>query len=44
MDMLVMISNKHFFFENLLFRPVVNEIGYQLRIPFPVIPAGNYNT
>ncbi|MCM4158708.1 universal stress protein [Antarcticibacterium flavum] len=43
-DMLVMISNKHSFFENLLFRPVINEIGFQLKTPFLVIPSGKYNT
>ncbi len=43
-DILVMISNKHSFFENLLFRPVVNEIGFQLKTPFLVIPSGKYNT
>lgn len=39
-DMLVMINNKHSFFENLLFRPVVNEIGFHVRVPFLVIPSG----
>jgi nucleotide-binding universal stress UspA family protein len=43
-DMLVMISNKHSFFENLLFRPVINEIGFQLKTPFLVIPSGKFNT
>jgi nucleotide-binding universal stress UspA family protein len=43
-DMLVMISNKHSFFENLLFRPVINEIGFKLKTPFLVIPSGKYNT
>lgn len=43
-DMLAMISNKHSFFENLLFRPVINEIGFQIKIPFLVIPSGKYNT
>ncbi|MFD2518908.1 universal stress protein [Salinimicrobium flavum] len=39
-DMLVMINNKHSFFENLLFRPVVNEIGFHVKVPFLVIPSG----
>lgn len=43
-DLLVMISNKHSFFENLLFRPVINEIGFQIKIPFLVIPSGKYNS
>lgn len=43
-DMLVMISNKHSFFENLLFRPVINEIGFKLKTPFLVIPSGKFNT
>jgi nucleotide-binding universal stress UspA family protein len=43
-DLLAMISNKHSFFENLLFRPVINEIGFQVKIPFLVIPSGKFNT
>lgn len=43
-DLLIMISNKHSFFENLLFRPVINEIGFQVQTPFLVIPSGKYNT
>lgn len=38
-DMLVMINNKHSFFENLLFTPVVNEIGFNVKVPFLVIPS-----
>ncbi len=38
-DMLVMVNNKHSFFENLLFRPVVNEIGFNVKVPFLVIPS-----
>lgn len=38
-DMLVMVNNKHSFFENLLFRPVINEIGFHVKIPFLVIPS-----
>lgn len=38
-DMLAMINNKHSFFENLLFTPVVNEIGFNVKIPFLVIPS-----
>lgn len=43
-DMLAMISNKHSFFEKLFFRPVPNEIGFQIKIPFLVIPSGQPNT
>ena len=43
-DLLVMISNKHSFFENLLFRPVINEIGFHIKIPFLIIPSGKYNS
>jgi len=38
-NLLVMIHNKHSFFENLLFRPVINQIAYHLNIPFLVIPS-----
>lgn len=38
-DMLVMVNNKHSFFENLLFTPVVNEIGFNVKMPFLVIPS-----
>ncbi|MGB7785043.1 MAG: universal stress protein [Salinimicrobium sp.] len=40
-DLLVLINNKHSFFENLLFRPIVNEIGFHVKVPFLVIPSGN---
>lgn len=43
-DLLAMISNKHSFFENLLFRPVINDIGFHVKIPFLVIPSGKYNS
>lgn len=42
MDMLVMITQKHSFFESLFFRPVVNTIGLQLTMPFMVIPIKNH--
>lgn len=38
-QLLMMINNKHSFFENLFFRPVINQIGFHLNIPFLVIPA-----
>lgn len=37
-DILIMINNKHSFFENLLFEPLVNKIGFHTKIPFLVIP------
>jgi len=38
-NFLVMIHNKHSFFENLLFKPVINEIVYHTNVPFLVIPS-----
>lgn len=38
-NLLVMIHNKHSFFENLLFTPVINQIAYHTNIPFLVIPS-----
>jgi len=38
-NMLVMINNKHSFFENLFFKSTINKIGFHLKIPFLVIPA-----
>ncbi|WP_028375406.1 universal stress protein [Leeuwenhoekiella sp. MAR_2009_132] len=37
--LLVMIHNKHNFFENLLFKPVINQIVYKTNVPFLVIPS-----
>ncbi|MBQ0740388.1 universal stress protein, partial [Aquimarina celericrescens] len=37
-NLLVMIHNKHSFFENLLFTPVINKVAYHTNIPFLVIP------
>lgn len=39
MNVLAMINNKHSFFENLLFKSTINQIGFNLKIPFLVIPA-----
>jgi nucleotide-binding universal stress UspA family protein len=41
-DMLVMMNNKHSFFENLLFQPAVENIGFHTQIPFLIIPSGKY--
>lgn len=38
-NLLVMINNKHSFFENLFFTSKINQIGFKLNIPFLVIPA-----
>ncbi|AOW20670.1 universal stress protein [Urechidicola croceus] len=38
-DMLIMINNKHSFFENIFFKSVVKQIGFHLDIPFLVIPT-----
>lgn len=38
-NLLVMVNNKHSFFENLFFKNTINQIGFHLNIPFLVIPA-----
>lgn len=38
-NFLIMIHNRHSFFENMLFRPVINQIAYHTNIPFLVIPS-----
>ncbi|SFZ92286.1 Nucleotide-binding universal stress protein, UspA family [Flaviramulus basaltis] len=38
-NMLIMVNNKHYFFENLFFKRVINHIGFHLKIPFLVIPS-----
>lgn len=38
-NLLVMINNKHSFFENLFFKSTINQIGFHLNIPFLLIPA-----
>ncbi|WP_298317449.1 universal stress protein [uncultured Aquimarina sp.] len=38
-NLLVMVHNKHSFFENLLFKPVINQVAYHTNIPFLVIPS-----
>lgn len=38
-NLLVMIHNRHSFFENLLFKPVINEMVYHTKVPFLVIPS-----
>lgn len=41
-DLLVMINKKHSFFENILFHPVIYEIGYHIKLPFLVIPSSQF--
>lgn len=38
-NMLIMINNKHSFFENLFFKSTINQIGFHLNLPFLVIPS-----
>ncbi|KGL62501.1 universal stress protein [Polaribacter sp. Hel1_85] len=38
-NLLVMINNKHSFFENLFFKSKINQIGFHLKTPFLVIPS-----
>ncbi|MCH9660146.1 MAG: universal stress protein [Bacteroidetes bacterium] len=38
-NFLIMIHNKHTFFENLLFKPVINQLAYHIQVPFMVIPS-----
>ena len=37
-DLLMMVHKKHSFFENILFKPVINQLVYHTNIPFLVIP------
>jgi len=38
-QLLMMINNKHSFFENLFFKPIIHKIGFHLDVPFLVIPS-----
>lgn len=42
-ELLTMINNKHSFFENLFFKPVVHKIGFHVKVPFLVVPSGKYS-
>lgn len=42
-NLLVMLNNKHSFFENLFFKSTINQIGFHLNIPFFVIPTRRSN-
>lgn len=37
-NFLAMIQNKHSFFENLMFKPVIKQLVYHTNVPFMVIP------
>lgn len=38
-SLIVMIHNKHNFLENMLFKPVINQVVYHTNVPFLVIPS-----
>jgi nucleotide-binding universal stress UspA family protein len=38
-NLLVMINNKHSFFQNIFFKNTITQIGFHLKIPFLVIPT-----
>ncbi len=38
-NLLVMINNKHSFFENIFFKSTINQIGFHLNVPFLLIPS-----
>lgn len=40
-NLITMINNKHSFFENLFFRSTLNQIGFNLNVPFLVLPSKN---
>jgi len=41
MNLLVMVRNKHTFFERLFVEPVIKKIGFHINIPFMVVPYSN---
>lgn len=38
-NLLVMVHNKHAFFENILFKPVIKQLVFHTSVPFMVIPS-----
>ena len=38
-NLLAMVHNKHSFFENLLFKPVINQVAFHINVPFLVLPS-----
>ncbi|MGA8853550.1 MAG: universal stress protein [Christiangramia sp.] len=37
-DLMMMLHKKHSFFENILFKPVINQLVYHTNVPFMVMP------
>ena len=42
-NLLVMVQNKHTFFERLFIEPVIKKIGFHITTPFMVIPQLSKN-
>ena len=42
-DLLVMIKHRRSFIEKLLFSSIINEIGFNAKFPFLVLPTESYN-
>jgi len=42
-NMLVMIQNKHSFLERMFLKPIINSLGFHIKIPFMVIPPHKDN-
>ena len=40
-DLIVLVHNKHHFFENLLFKPIVKEVVHHASVPFLILPTQN---
>ncbi len=38
-DLMMMVHKKHSFFENILFKPVINQLVYHTNVPFMVMPV-----
>lgn len=38
-NMLVMLNNKHSFFENIFFKNTIHQIGFHIKVPFLVMPS-----
>lgn len=38
-DLIMMVHKRHSFFENILFKPVINELVYHTNVPFMVMPV-----
>jgi len=38
-NLLVMLNNKHSFFENVFFKNTIHQIGFHIKIPFLVMPS-----